>query len=86
VTYICKPLLFIEGSHAKKYVASFRYSYQVSPDSWKDEVATKICTRFTTLGEIEDWFRDIRNYPEGKLACEISPAEENKTITVYRRI
>ncbi len=54
------------------YVAHTKKSDQIADDSWDVYTITKICTRETTLGEIEDWLRKEFRNENIKLYCNIS--------------
>ena len=54
------------------YVAHTKKSEQIAEDSWDVFTITKICTRETTLGEIEDWLRKEFRNNNAKLYCNIS--------------
>jgi len=57
-----------------KYVASFRYTCQVSADDFDSELHTMICTPNTTLAEILDWRKRRTRYDDTELYVQISQA------------
>ena len=56
------------------YVALFKRSGQISQDYWDVWTETKICTRETTIGEIEDWYKQKLNSQEALLSIELTKA------------
>jgi hypothetical protein len=55
------------------YVAIVETSEQIAEDHWRVFTATKICTKETTLGELDDWIKTTIG-KNVKLSCEISTA------------
>ena len=57
------------------YVALFKRSGQISNDYWDVWTETKVCTRETTIGEIEDWYKQrLNNNQEALLTIELTKA------------
>lgn len=64
----------ITGEDKKLFVASIRVSGQITENEYTAWTETKVCTRETTIGEIEDWFRINSSRKNSKLYCNISEA------------
>lgn len=63
------------GVEKPSYVVLFKHSGQISNDYWDVWTETKICTRETTVGEIEDWYKKkLNNMPDVYLSVELTKA------------
>ena len=61
------------GVEKPSYVALFRRSGQITETEWDAWTETKICTRETTIGEIEDWYKQ-RCMRDASLSIELVKA------------
>ena len=56
---------------SENFVAFFRRCVQVAPDEYAGKTETMICTRDTTIGEIEDWYLNIirKDFPKTDISA-----------------